>query len=90
MSNRRRRLAVLCGLALAMHLIGAAQATEPDSNVAQAQDTKCSCKACTPDACCKVPTGFQPLDDKCQSKCETKTWTVTPPAPCGTQAGCCQ
>jgi hypothetical protein len=41
MPNLRRRLAVLCGLALTMHLIGAAQATEPDSNVAGAQGTKC-------------------------------------------------
>jgi hypothetical protein len=86
MSNRRRRL-VLCGLALTMSLT--APAAEPESNVA-AQETKCSCKACEPDACCKAPTGFQPLDEKCKSKCETKTWTVTPPAPCGTQSGCCQ
>jgi hypothetical protein len=34
MPNLRRRLAVLCGLALTLHLIGAALAAEPDSNVA--------------------------------------------------------
>ncbi len=71
--------------------IGVARAGEPaEPKAAAAQETKCSCKACTPDACCKAPTGFQPLDEKCSSKCETKTWTVTPPAPCGPQAGCCQ
>jgi len=89
MSNRRRRL-VLCGLALTMSLAGAARAAEPEPSTAGAQETKCSCKACEPDACCKAPTGFQPLDEKCKSKCETKTWTVTPPTPCGSQSGCCQ
>jgi hypothetical protein len=49
----------------------------------------CSCRACDPDVCCKAPSGFAALDEKCAPKCTTKRWTVKEHQNCAPQSGCC-
>jgi len=49
----------------------------------------CRCRACDPDVCCKTPSGFAALDEKCAAKCTTKRWTVKEHQNCAPQAGCC-
>ena len=52
-------------------------------------DTQCSCRSCEHEVCCKAPTGFAPLDEKCRGECETRKWTVKGVASCDKVQGCC-
>jgi len=83
------RAASACVLAFGLYTAVAARADEAPAQKPATGDATCSCKSCNPDVCCKAPTGFQPLDDKCKNACERKTWAPAPGQQCGTQSGCC-
>jgi hypothetical protein len=92
MRRPTRRLTPRLLLAACLLVARAGLAAEPSDQkgeVATSAASACSCKACTPDACCKAPTGFAPLDEKCKGKCEQKTWTANAPDGCGKPSGCC-
>ena len=52
----------------------------------------CTCQACDQPVCCKAPTGFAPLDEKCRTRCRQETWTAKADQTCaGSQPqSCCR
>ncbi len=55
-----------------------------------AADAACHCKVCDPSVCCKVPTGFAPLDQKCTSSCREEHWAAGDGGKCEPRADCCR
>jgi hypothetical protein len=80
-------LSLVMGMALWQLPRAAAEEAVKQADVGAGKS--CSCKACEPDVCCKTPTGFAPLDEKCKDACRTKTWNVAKDADCGKGEGCC-
>jgi hypothetical protein len=49
----------------------------------------CSCTVCGQPVCCKAPTGFGPLDEKCNPLCHAEKWTVAGGTACTPKPDCC-
>ena len=71
---------------LAPSVVAADEARGPVRQTAQT----CQCRICEEAACCKAPTGFVPLDEKCRSRCRDERWTVAGGEACAAKPGCCR
>jgi hypothetical protein len=73
------RIALIALLVAAAVPAGAAEQQTASADGA----ATCSCRACDQVACCRTPTGFAPLDEKCRTLCRQQTWTPAAGEACG-------
>jgi len=80
------RLAIAALVALSLAGSSAVLAEEQPAPT----DAACHCKVCDPPVCCKAPTGFAPLDQKCGSSCREEHWAAADGGKCDPRADCCR
>jgi hypothetical protein len=83
----RLAIAVLVAISLAR---SSAVLAEEQPAAKAAADAACHCRVCDPSVCCKVPTGFAPLDQKCGSSCREEHWAAGDGGKCEPRADCCR
>jgi hypothetical protein len=81
----RASAAMLSAAVLAMPALGAGEG----GGVVRETTQTCSCTVCGQPVCCKAPTGFAPLDEKCKPLCHEEKWTVAGGTACAPKPDCC-